>query len=244
MLKYLISQKEMKKRKEAIGILFISTMIGLMLASLQHFTEYYKVYIIILPLILIAFLIFGKILFNFINSLSKIRIMLNDEYIQRTTDKTNEKYKIKDIKKINIIKTNHHELREVQIALEDNQNICFNNLDNFNDFLKELKSRLNKEVIIKEIVEPFNMKHPRFYVIFGLVVGFLSLNTINLMNATNRDTAEMFYNLLLIFIFLMGVVFIFYKPISKRSSIKNITADKITGILIILSSILIFLSNQ
>jgi len=239
-MKYTISKKEMSRRKRAFSTLSVSLTAGVVLAS---FVCRFPVSAAAYLCIACVFLLSGTLLFKSFDSLSRVIVCLTDQRLERIHGKISENYLIADIQKIRIKRTKNHSIREIHIAFRDKKGIYINALDEFENFLGELRRTLCKDVLFEEIREPIDFDHPLFYSFLGFPVSFLCILLLKLIE--NMDLVKGKYILFgfAVYLFSAGLYFLFKKPVSKRYGNTKHTADYIIGLLMVFSAVCCLLAG-
>jgi hypothetical protein len=233
---YLISKKEISRRKKAYITLSISLIVGFILASIVFNSPI--VVSSCIPIIGTIFLL-GIVSFKFFRNISQTKISLSDQTLERTIKGTSEKYHLDKINRIKIKWTSKNTIREIYIWLDNNKSIFVTALDHFEEFRKDLLDRLDKNIAIKEIHEPLNYDHPLFYSILGLPLSAICVLVFKLIPSMNYQSTKIVLIIFSIYLFVFGLYFLISKPISKRSGNKTITSDYIVGILMICLGLII-----
>jgi len=235
MPEYVISKTEINRIKKAYATLLISLIVGQILASkILHF----PITIINYFYFIIAFFLLGVLSFRLLNFLLHIKIVLSTQMLERINNKTSESFLIKNIIKVKIKRTTKNTIREIYIWLQDGKSVFISAIENFEQFRNDLISKLDKNVAVREMHEPIDFDHPLFYSVLGLPISFIGVYLIKLI--TNFNYARIGIALLVFSVYLLviGIYFIYAKPISKRYGNKTRIIDFAFGIFMICSGII------
>mgnify|MGYP003392877327 CR=1 FL=1 len=238
-MEYVISKKEIVRRKAAYLALCVSLMIGVFSGSLIFNLS---ISTLGYTSIAVALFLIGLFSFDFFRKILKIRIEILPQSLRRINGNSTEEYALSKINRVVIKWTANKTIREIYIWLSDGKSIFITALDGFERFKDELIGKL-KDASVKEKHELIDFDHPLFYPILGLLTGgisvFLFKMMINLDYQQIRKGAFLFFGYLILF----GMYFIIFKPISKRSGNKTHFYDYILGSLFIVIGIALFIIN-
>lgn len=209
LVKYIVSEKEIIRRRKAFLSLSISYWCGLILVSILFNFQIYFLFLGFFALILFLANLWLKIFFD---KFLRIETYLSKEFLIRMK----EKILIKDINKIKIKRTSKNTIREIYIYLNNGKSIFFNGLNNFEKFTDELLKLVDKKSIIKNINEPINFDSVFFYPILGLILSFGTVYLLKIMTNFNYQTLKIFLYASIIYVILLAIYFVASKPISKR----------------------------
>ncbi len=236
-MNFIISKKELNRRKEAFTVLLLSLLAGIVLFS----------NILVFPIssigyisIIMVFLVLYVATFQYLSSLSQMKICITDEEIERAREDTTEKYLLSEIKSLKIKRRTNGVIREIYIVFHNHKHLYINGFeDEFENLKNMVISKLNKNAIIKEFYEPLDFDHVLFYPILGLLISFISIFSFKYIL-----TLDYFGNRVLIlffsaFIFSLAIYFLLKKPISARSGENQTIIDYIFGVVMIMMSLLI-----
>jgi hypothetical protein len=237
-MEFLISKKEITRRKKAFITLLISMTVGIYLGSLLFS---YQISIYGYLLVVIAFLLLSIVTFNFLNSISGLKIYISEEGIKKINGRLSESFLLSDIKSIKIKRRTNGIIREIYIFFNNKKELVITAFEeNFENIKNLLISKANSNILIKETREPIDFDHPLFYSILGLPISFMGILFIKLV--TNLDYLQTKYILFALsaYVFVMGIYFILKKPISIRSGRKQTITDYIIGLIIVCGGIFVF----
>ena len=226
-MKYTISKKELSRRMKAFATLSASLTAGVVLASFVcRFPVSAGAYLCIACM----FLLLCGLLFKLFNSFARVIVCLTDQQIERIHGEIYEKYLIADIRKIRIKRTKNHSIREIHIEFRDKKGLYINALDEFENFLAELKNSLNTDVFIEEVREPIDFDHPLFYSVLGFPVSFLCIFLLKLIANMDVLKGKYFLYVFAVYLFSVGLYFLFKKPLSQRFGNTKRAADYTVGL--------------
>lgn len=240
-MEYLISQTEIVRRKKAYATLSVSIIIGLVVASIIlrspiSVTGYASI---------AAFIILvGVISFRFFHKLSKIKIHLFTQSLERVVDGVVEEYTLNKVKRVRIKWTTNSTIREVYIWLSDGKRVFVTALDHFDEFKKDLLGKLNTNTAVEEIHEPLDFDHPLFYSLLGLPISFLGVFIFKSATSPSHQQIKNWLIVFSVYLFVFGVYFIVAKPISKRSGNTSVVVDYSFGLFMICSAIIFFFMSK
>lgn len=237
MQEFTISQEEIDRRIKAFSNLGICLFLGLVLSSLIFWLWNY--FTILLFLLVFIIFLFSRILLgNFFKKLSQKRITLYDDNLEIIIQKSHEKIDLDTIKELIIVKTTRNKIREIRI-ISKNETIVLDGLANFHRFEEELIKKCNQDIKTRVINEPIDYDHPLFYILLGLMIGFLSLLFIKLTNNLDDAKLQLVLILIITFVFLMSGYFIIGKPLYKRYGGKSAIIDIIIGLIFLVCNLVL-----
>jgi hypothetical protein len=209
LIKYKVSETEIKRRESAFLALLVSLYLGSILASiLFNFPIPLIFYWVFLVILLLANLWINK----FFNKFLKMKISLSKEFLI----KMNKKFLIKNINKIKIKRTTNNTIREIGVFFDDGKSLFINGMNNFEKFRKNLLKKVDKNVTVKNICEPMDFDSIFFYPFLGLILSFGTVYLLKLMTNFSYQTMQIIMYISILYVFLMGIYLIISKPISKR----------------------------
>lgn len=210
---YIVSKKEIIRRKKAFLSLSVSLLLGLVLASvLFNFPIIYSFFGAFAVILLLANLSLNRFFKSYLSS----KICLSNDYLSRIKENGTKRFLIKDIKKIKINNTTNNTIREMGIYFYNGESIFINGLSNFEKFRTRLFRNISKNVSIKKTREPMNFDSVFFYPILGLILSFGTIYLLKLMTSFSYQTMLTILEIFMIYVFLVVVYLIFSKPISSR----------------------------
>jgi len=239
-MKYTISKKEMSRRIKAFSTLSASLTAGVILAS---FVLQFPVSVIAYFCIVFVFVLIVALLFKLFDSLSRVTVILSDKRLERINGGKSENYIIADIKEIRIKRTKSNIIREIHISFLDGKGIFISALEEFEDFISELTSRLGKDVVIKKIREPIDFDHPLFYSILGFPISFACIFLFKIIARADFFKMKSIIFVFSIYLFAAGIYFPFKKPISERYGKKSYPVDYIVGLFMVCCGICCLLAG-
>jgi hypothetical protein len=234
---FTISKVEINRRVKAYTALIVSFFLSLIIFSFNYIASYIDISICII--LIIGLSLFGTriILIKYFNSISINKNILTPQYII----KNNNKYLIKNIKKIYTKRTTKGNIREIKIVFNDKTVTYINNsIDCMEEFARQLQHYLSKNVVNKNIKEPIDYDHFLFYPFLGILLGIISIQSIKFFLNLSIHQLQLIYCILSIFVIIMGLYFAIYRPIYKRDEKANQVSDYIWALLFIATGILIF----
>ncbi len=237
---YNISKKEINRRIIAYTSLIIFYFISLIFFSFNYIKQYLNVFLFIILILVLVLFLSRIIVVRYLNSLLKTNIELTPEYIK----KNNTKYLIKNIKKVIIKRTSKGLVREIKIKLNNNISTYINNsIEDIEGFTEKLKQYLSNNTDIKYIKEPLDFDNIIFYPILGILIGFISVKTMEFFFILDIKDMHFISYIISLFAFVLGLYFILYKPIHKRDEKVKLSSDNIWGVLFIIGALLVLLSS-
>lgn len=237
---FIISQAEIARRKRAFVTLVCSLLAGLIATSTKFITTYPEAAIIILCIV-ILFLAFSSIAtFKFLNSISKTRISLHEEYLQRDDGNKVEMFPLSDITKILIKRTTRKTIRRITLIFNNKPPVVLNGLEDCEHFKNALVSNIGKNIILRESYEPLDFDHPLFYVLLGLLISIASITVLKLVIAYRILENSIAFTLLSLFPAAVGLYFIFQKPLAREYGAQRQKTDYLWGLLLICSGIILY----
>ena len=238
-MEFEISRKEINRRKKAFSTLLVSLFAGLFLASK---ILYYPISEFIFLLIGGALLVLDILTFRFLDSISRVKLNISEMKIERINAKSTESFLFSDIRKIKIKRRTNGKIREIYIYFNNKNRLFLNAFEeNFENIKNIISKRTRKNVEIKEWREFIDFDHPLFYSILGIPISFLSVYFFRLILNMNNFQAKVMVFIFSVYIFFLGLFFIFKKPISTRYDVERMFADYIFGIFMICIALMLFL---
>jgi ABC-type multidrug transport system fused ATPase/permease subunit len=231
------SKKEIRRRKKAFATLVASVSIGLFLASnILRYPISKSGYLSIA----VIFLVIGVLTFLFLNSISKVRLRLFDEKIERMNAKAAESFFFSEISGIKVKRRTSGAIREIYIWFDNKKSLFLTAFEeNFENIKDILADKTRKNVAVKESREPIDFDHPLFYSLLGLVVSFFGVYFLKLVSSADSSQAKIIIFACAVFLFFLGAYFIFAKPISARYEGKRAAIDYAIGIFMVCAGIFI-----
>lgn len=234
-MEYQISLAEIKRRIKAYTTLSVSIVFGAVFASIfLQFPRSLNGLIIILAGILLT-RVFS---FRFFRHLSQTKIILSGQSLSKIVNGVSEEYSLHHIDHIKIKWTKNHTIREIYIWLNNGESVFFTALEKFETFNQNLQNSLKKDVVVQNIYEPIDYDHPLFYSLLGLPISFLGLFLFKTLLSLSYSQLLIVIRLLTIYLFSIGLYFIFTRPISKRSGKNTVISDYLLGLFMIGSGII------
>lgn len=241
-MQFISSQKEISRRKKAFISLCLFFMIG---ASFLTTISRNPSTLLILTLLLCVLIFFLIITFIFLSSIAKNRLLIDDEKIELVNTKNSTRILLSEIIRLKIKRRSSGAIREMYIWSRSGESLFINAFeDGFEQIEKLVRDRLGKDVAVQEIVEPIVLDHILFYPIFGLCVGILSILFLNMVMTADGRMLDMVNLATIIYLFFLGIFFLWKKPMLSRSAKKNATADIAFGLVLIIYSIVIFFTRR
>jgi hypothetical protein len=230
---YNSSISEMNRRKKAFLTLSISLFISVNISFFIFFHSYLQ---LVLPFIVTLglFLTFAILFFNrFLDRSKSIKINISDQKIEKKWFKKNDTYVIKLISSVKIKRTTANLIREIQLVISGVRPFYINGLDRFEEFNNRLLSSLEKDVKIYKIKEPIDFDHPLFYVLLGIIVGVSSILFLKVLFIYS-NYIWLFQLLVACFALVVGIYWLFSKPITGRYGLNKKIVDNVMGTLFII----------
>jgi ABC-type multidrug transport system fused ATPase/permease subunit len=238
-MEFLISEKELTRRKKAFATLLSSITVGLFLSSLLldfKISIYGWLFFIILLLFLIT------ITFHFFNSISELKIYISEKEIKKTNKKKVETFLLSDIKSVKVKRRTNGIIREIYITFNNQKELIITALEeNFENIKNMIVGKADSGILLKETKELMDFDHPLFYSILGLPISFVSILFIKLI--TNLEHSQTKYILFAfsLYAFAIGAYFFIKRPMFVRFGRKYAVNDYIFGLIIICGGIFLFL---
>ena len=236
-MNFIISKKELNRRKKAFTMLLLSFLAGIVLFST----------ILVFPIspigyisVIMVFLVLCIATFQFLSSLSQMKICITDEEIERVRGDIIEKYLLSEIESLKIKRRTNGVIREIYIVFHNHKHLYINAFeDEFENLKNMVISKLNKNAIMKEFYEPLDFDHLLFYPILGLLISFISILGFKYILALDYFGIRILILFFFTYIFSLAIYFLLKKPISTRSGENQIIIDYIFGFVMIMMSLLI-----
>lgn len=175
-------------------------------------------------------------------SFSQIKISLTNQYLERKTQKSRERFALKNVHRVNVKRTIKGSIREIKVSLVNGNALYINALEDFEQFKERLLANIEKNVKVKEFSGPIDYDHKMFYVVFGLLVGFGIPIIIYILIGLNYNILKNLSFVFASYVILMGIYFILGKPISKSYGGNTKLVDYLLGSIITCLGIYIFVS--
>ena len=240
---YNSSVSEMNRRKKAFLSLTISLFISVNISFIILFISYFK---LILPIVIIIalFLTFTVLYFNrFLDRSKSIKINISDQKIEKKWFNKNDIYDIKLISCVKIKRTTSNLIREIKLMVSGVRPLYINGLDKFEEFNDCLLSSLNNDVKIYITKEPIDFDHPVFYVFLGTIVGVSSILFLKFLFIYS-NYIWLFQILVACFVIVVGIYWLFSKPITGRYGLNKKIVDNVMGsVFIIIGFVLMIMSK-
>jgi hypothetical protein len=237
-MEFIISNNEIIRRKRAFSALMVSLFIGLFLAS--FFLNYPisgRGYLLIAVIIILI----SILTFWFLTSILKIKLLINNECIERINGKNIQRLALSEIKEVKIKRRTNGIIREIYIWSRDKRSMFLTAFEeSFEEIKNILENKITTDVVVKETKEPINFDHPLFYPFLGILISFLGIGFLNVLTKIDYLMIKIIFTCFSVFILALSLYFIFKKPISARHGGKSEIADYIIGIIMFCASIFIF----
>lgn len=230
---YNSSVNEMNRRKKAFLTLSTSLFVSVNLSIFCIFFSYYQLilsFVVILTLVLICTVLYFN---RFLDRSKSIKINISSQKIEKKWFNKNDIYDTKLISYVRIKRTTSNLIREIKIIVSGTRPLYINGLDEFEEFNNRLLSSLNKDVKIYKIKEPIDFDHPLFYVSLGTIVGILSILFLKVLFIYSTYI-WLFQLLVACFTIVVGIYWLFSKPITGRYGLSKKNADNVMGSLFII----------
>jgi hypothetical protein len=240
---YNTSVSEMNRRKKAFLTLSVSMFISINISFYGFFPSYFQG---ILPFVVILalFLTITVLFFNrFLDRSKSIKINISNQNISKKWFNKNDIYDIKLISCVKIKRTTSNLIREIKLTVSGARPLYINGLDKFEEFNNRLLSSLNTEVKIYKTKEPIDFDHPLFYVFLGTIVGISSILFLKVLFIYS-NYIWLFQILVACFSIVVGIYWLFSKPITGRYGLNKKIVDNVMGSsFIIIGIALMFISK-
>lgn len=195
-------------------------------------------------LILAAMIISASALtFWFFASISKIKLLVNNECIERINGKNIERLALSEIKEVKIKRRANGMIREIYIWANDRRTMF---LTAFEESFEEIKDILENKIsknAVKEAKETVNFDHPLFYPFLGILIGFAGVGFLNVITEIDRLTIKIILPAFSAFTLVLSLCFIFKQPTAARLGGKNKSADYMIGFIIFCASIFLLFAG-
>lgn len=213
---FVVSSTEIARRKRAFATLEISLLVGLVLALNRVIVE--QPFIALTGICIFAFLLTVAFIMvtRFFRKFSKMKLLLDEKYLQRKSVKGDEKFLLSDIKIIDIKRTTRKTIREIKLIFSDGGIVFVNGLEHFEEFRQGIIDHSCNKVAIKEYQEPFDFDHPLFYLILGLFISISSVYITKYLLTLGTKVMKIVTVVLFIYIFAVVIFLATQKPVSKR----------------------------
>lgn len=237
-MKFNISQNELNRRKIAFVTLLLSLSVGIII--------FLKIFGLALSAfgyscIGVIFILLSLLTFHYLESISKMIIIITDNEIERMKPNSTEKYLISDIDAIRIKRRTNGIIREISIRFKNHKQIYINGFEeDFENIKSSILNKLDKEVNVKDYREPMDYDHPLFYPVLGLLISFTSIFFLKFMISAESSLIKFIMRTFSVFDFLLAIYFVIKNPISIRSGKNQKMVDYIFGIVLLLISVCIF----
>lgn len=221
--------------------LLASVLIGLLLAS-----NIFCYPILKSGFLLIAgiFLAIGILTFQFLNSISIVKLHISDKKIERMNAGAVKGFFLSDISGIKIKRRTNGAIREIYIWFNNKKSLFLTAFEeNFENIKNILADKTDKNTAVKEIREPIDFDHPLFYPFLGLLIGFSSIYFFKLISGLNSSQAKIIMFVSSVFVLLLGAYFVFKKPISARYEEKRSVIDCVIGAFMACAGIFMFFAG-
>lgn len=240
-MKYTISILEIKRRQRAYLTLCVSLISGLFLGSIIF---QFKISVVFYAAISGVLWLIGIFSTYFFNQISKLEIMLSAQDLQRNSNHSSEKYLLTNIKKVQIKWTAHNSIREIYLWMKNQKSVFLTGLNDFEKFRIDLLSKLDKQTIIGEWREPLNFDSQFFYPILGLIISNAGILIFKFLLSLNQLQIRLLTWLFMGYLFIFGLYFLVFKPISARSGNLTKMQDYLLGGLMLLAGVIILLISN
>ena len=236
-MKYEISKKEISRRINAfrsliVGILLGFSIIGVLLKAELIFIS------LGLVLIFIIGLFSSIILDKYFKRSLKTKIMLGEDCVERIGLENHQKIYYSEISKIVTKRKTDGTLRELRISDQKNT-LIVDGLENFEDFGKELGSKVN--IKQKIISEPLDFDSPFFYPILGLIIGGTSEWMFSFLSSFSYKALKSWRIGVSIYLIFLGIYFFIEKPIFMRRGNDSRLADNFFSSIFLLFGLIIII---
>jgi hypothetical protein len=215
MTEYTLSTREIERRKRALTRLLISFVVGSIISSADIlFTLGWVVapgFVVLAGILVLARQLFEK----FSNNYAQMKLLLSSQWLERTGKTSRERVELQAITAIRIKRTITGSIREIMMKLQDGRRVFVNALQKFEQFKDELLIRCDEDTVVSEFRELIDYDHPRFYIIFGGIVGVVTTMTIRLMTNLAFNHIQTINFVIAFYVVVMGLYWAFSKPLVK-----------------------------
>ena len=234
-MEFLVSKKELNRRKRAFGSLLVSLVIGIFLFSNLFNLPVPSAGLLIISVI---FLIIYAITSQYLASLSQMKIRILDWTIERQKGTHYERYSISEIDSLKIKRRTDGTIREIYISFRNCKHLYINAFEEKFELLKDtLLGRIDNKIFVKEIHEPIHFDHLLFYPILGLLISFFSLLFLKQILRADYSCIRDIMLLFSAYTFFLAIFFLLKKPISLGSGRDQLVIDYVFGVSMLLVSI-------
>lgn len=229
-MEFTASIKEVNRRKKAFLVLLSSVFIGTFFASLLF---NYQINAISYLFIVALFCFFYFLILLFFISISRTRLRIDNEKIEKIKGRIIQTVKLSQIKEIKVKRRTNGIIREMYIFLHGRKSIIITAFEeSFESIFIILKDKTDGAASIKETKELIDFDHFLFYPILGLLISFSSIGFFKLMGTASVSTTKIILSVFAVYIFILSLYFIIEKPISAREvQGKNKITDYLMGII-------------
>lgn len=238
-MKYIVSNNEINRRKIAFTTLSASLIIGLVLASLiSNFPIPIGVYLCFVIVLFVSNILLRK---SF-KSILRNTITLSNKELERTSKNVHEVYLLSNINKVKIKTTTKGTIREIYVWFRNGESMFINGLENFEEFQNNLLIKIDNKVTVNKTTEPIDFDHPLFYLTLGPLISFVCVFFIKTVVNLDVLNIKLMSYAFLIYVLMVGIYFIYSKPIATRYGKEKKTADYIFGLIMICTVICFLVS--
>lgn len=238
-MEFIVSEKELNRRKKAFATLLASMTAGIFLFSyLFHLPLSLVFYLPILPISLF----FYYLTLQYLNSLSQVKIHILNEEIEREKGSIIEKYDISKIETFKIKRRTDGKIREMYLSFTNGRHLYISAFEEKFEKLKDiLLGEISNKVSVKEIHEPLNYDNPMFYAVLGLFISCFTIFFMEQILKANFYTIRAIQLFFSIYPLYLAAYFVIKKPTSVRACRNQTVVDYIFGIVLLILGILIII---
>jgi len=238
-MEFIVSNKEVIRRKTAYVALVISLFVGLLLFSkLLNIRLISSLYLSFIA----AFFLLGVLSFHFLDVLRTKKIRLTDQEIERLSGKLSERFLLSEVERISIKRRNSGAVREIHIFFRNHKHLYLSAFEQDFDYLTSfLVDKVDRGIPIREKFEPINFDHLIFYPTLGLIISFCFISFLKVIIDTDNNILKYYELAISALACSTAVFFACWKPIARRSGEKNVATDYIIAIIMFVLSIYVFI---
>ncbi len=183
------------------------------------------------------------ITFIYFASVVKNKLIIDDKQILLINKKNSSAINFNEVVKIKIKRRTNGIIREIYLWTQNGKPLFINAFENkFEKIERMINNSLNKEVKREDFKELIDLDHILFYPILGSVIGFSSILFIITILKADEKLIDIFFYIVSLYSFALGLFFFFKRPISIRSAGRRSSVDLFFGVLFVIFPILVLLS--
>ncbi len=239
MTQYIISQREILRRKKAFTSLLTSLLVSGILFSIDLMIYNVQTSLMVIVFFVIVFYTSRIFTFRYFTRLLQTKITLSKTFIEKEFIKSKTRCNYDDIEYIRIKKTSKGNIREIRIISKNNTDIVINGLHEFEKFACELTGKAGNKSI-RQIKEPIDFDHPFFYPILGMAVSFIFVFGMKYSAELKYQSIRLILYFILMLNCIISLYFIVAKPLSKSLDNDKINLDYVFSLSVIIINIIMY----